>query len=299
MDLSALTDFLLVAQHGGFSSAAREGLRSKATLSRQVARLEEELGVRLLERGPNHLRLTDKGLALQLRGQALLSQLEDFEDGIRRSADHPEGVLRLSVPQLFANRFLGDLATAFRAKFPDVVIDAHIGDDFLDLVGERMDLVIRVNPRSVHGLVGRCFFRDRRVVVGTPALHARYMDKPDDRLPSVLLSAFREQDSWLVQAGKDQRWINTRPVMYLPTFPVVRAAALAGAGIAAVPRSAVEYELTHQQLSLLGEVVGEETQIWILHTARRLPPARVSAFVEFVCSYFDGHSAAKTAARSA
>ena len=90
MDLQALSDFDLVAAHGGFGRAARVAGRSKATLSRRVAELEQSLGVRLIERGSHSLRLTDEGRALHERTRGLLSEIAEAGEAVVLGASTPK-----------------------------------------------------------------------------------------------------------------------------------------------------------------------------------------------------------------
>src|SRR5690349_3989127 len=98
MDLQALSDFDLVAAHGGFGRAARVSGRSKATLSRRVAELEQDLGVRLIERGSQSLRLTDEGRGLHERTRGLLSEIAEAGEAVVLGASMPKGRLRVSAP---------------------------------------------------------------------------------------------------------------------------------------------------------------------------------------------------------
>src|SRR5437870_3101792 len=103
MDMEALVDFNLVAAHGGFGRASRISERSKATLSRHVSELEQDLGVRLIERGSQSLRLTDEGRALHERTYGLLGEIQEAGEQIVLGASTPKGRLRVSAPVVFAH----------------------------------------------------------------------------------------------------------------------------------------------------------------------------------------------------
>src|SRR4051812_35905309 len=98
MDLLALADFNLVARHGGFGRAARASGRPKATLSRRVSELEATLDLRLFERGPRGLKLTQEGRALSERTGALLAELDESAAAIASGNDRVRGRLRISAP---------------------------------------------------------------------------------------------------------------------------------------------------------------------------------------------------------
>ena len=107
MDLLALSDFNLVARHGGFGKAARASGRPKATLSRRVAELEAALALRLFERGARDLKLTEEGRALHERTAALLTEIGETAASIASGGETPRGRLRISAPLLLSQTAMG------------------------------------------------------------------------------------------------------------------------------------------------------------------------------------------------
>ncbi|PYE86253.1 LysR family transcriptional regulator [Pseudoroseicyclus aestuarii] len=282
MDLIALQDFVLVAQHGGIGAASRASGRSKATLSRHLAGLEDDLGVRLVERGANNLRLTEEGRALSARSHELLLELTDLRDAIQGRRDEPQGLLRISAPLLFCHMHLATLAVAFRARYPGLVLEVQADDRRVDLVDEGFDVVIRVNPPDTLGLVGRCFMEDRLTLVATPAVARRATEK----VPAVILTSHKTQEHWTVQTDAGVSQVAGSVVLKLPSYILVRTAVLEDAGAAALPHSIVENDLRSGKLLSMGTLEGHATQIWVLHTARRLTSPKVRAFVDFVSGRF-------------
>src|ERR1700761_7351696 len=113
MDLNAFRDFVAVAAHGGFAEASRIVGLPKSSLSRRVADLERDLGVRLLERDSRRIRLTVEGADLHRRGAALLSDLNELSHTVRAPDALLRGRLKVSVPVLFGHSFLGRVAATF------------------------------------------------------------------------------------------------------------------------------------------------------------------------------------------
>src|SRR3954471_23807754 len=187
MDLLALTDFNLVAKHGGFGKAARATGRPKGTLSRRVADLERSLDLRLLERGGRALKLTEEGRTFHERTGALLTELHETASAIASRAEDPHGRLRVSAPLLFSQLALGKLAAGFARKYPEVRLEVSTEDRPVDMVEEGYDLVIRVNPDPDENLIGRILMRDRLVVVSSPALKR----VRDQAIPVVVRSPSR------------------------------------------------------------------------------------------------------------
>ncbi|RUU08227.1 LysR family transcriptional regulator, partial [Mesorhizobium sp. M7A.T.Ca.TU.009.01.3.2] len=128
MDLLALTDFNLVARHGGFGKAARATGRPKATLSRRVGDLEGSLDLRLFERGARNLKLTEEGRALFERTGVLLAELDETAAEIASGGRKPKGRLRISAPLLFSQTAMGRIAAGFTLKFPEVRLEVTTED---------------------------------------------------------------------------------------------------------------------------------------------------------------------------
>lgn len=286
MDLNALADFQLVATHGGFGRASRASRRSKATLSRRVADLEEQLGVRLIERGSTGLELTEAGERLRNRTEGPLQEVADALTAAREGTAGVAGRLRIAAPVLFAQLAMGRLAAEFRALYPDVTVEVVAEDRLVNLVEEQFDVAIRPNPRPDTALVGRCFARDRQVVVAAPSIAQPAPGTAAVRLPAIV-NAWRDGDTWALDGGR--LTIAPLPVLRLSSMLMLRDAALAGAGVALLPQSIVGRQLASGELLPWGAVDGKTVELWVLHTSRRLASPKVKAFVDFICGrYPDG-----------
>jgi DNA-binding transcriptional LysR family regulator len=276
MDLLALADFTLVARHGGFGRAARATGRPKATLSRRVAELESSLNLRLIERGPRAVKLTEEGRALHERAGALLAELAETAAAIASGGGRPRGNLRISAPLLFSQLAMGRLAAEFARKFPEVRLEVTTEDRAVDMVEEGYDLAIRVNPDRDESLVGRIFLRDRLVVVASPNL-AR--PPKNSAVPAVVRGSADQMAAWDVKARTGKSRIAVDPVLSLSSMIMVRDAVRAGAGAARLPISLVSHDLAAGTLAHWGDVEGPEIALWTLYPSRRLLSARVSAFL--------------------
>ena len=282
MDLLALADFNLVARHGGFGLAARASGRPKTTLSRRVAELEASLGVRLFERGPGRPRLTEQGRALHERTGQLLGEIDDVVSTIASGEERPRGRLRISAPLLFAQAAMGRLAADFILEHPEVQVEVTAEDRSVDPVEEGYDLVIRVNPPPDETLVGRCFLRDRQVIVAAPTVARPARGGP---VPSVLLGSADAMKPWRMTAAEGMQVLPLAPVLRLSSLFMVRAAVRAGAGVGLLPLSMVIDDLARGALVRWGKVEGE-AELWALYTSRRLLSPKVSAFLDHIARAF-------------
>jgi DNA-binding transcriptional LysR family regulator len=283
MDLLALTDFNLVARHGGFGKASRATGRPKATLSRRVAELENSLGLRLFERGARALKLTQEGKALHERTGPLLKEVEETAAAVASGDGRPRGNLRITAPLLFSQLAMGKLAAGFTLRYPDVSLEVTTEDRAVDMVEEGYDLAIRVNPRSDESLVGRVFMRDRLVIVAGPQV-ARPRD--GEVVPAVMRGSDSGQSSWNIKSDTGPTTIAFIPVLSLSSLIMVRDAVIMGAGAARLPISLVSHDLTAGTLVHWADVDAPDTALWTLYPSRRLLNARVSAFLDYLREAF-------------
>jgi DNA-binding transcriptional LysR family regulator len=290
MNLLALSDFHLVATHGGFGRASRASGLSKATLSRRVRELEESLGVRLIERGSRTLRLTEEGTVLHTRTGSRIGEIAEALEDVKSGLGRPSGRLRVSVPLLFAHTSLGALAAAFCTAFPEVLLEASSDDRYVDLVVEDVDVVVRVNPRPDSELVGRCFLRNRQVLVASPGLVRPTAAQPDQpaSIPAVMRPATSDEKPWCVvdeETGQESLF-HPKAILRLASPLSIRDAVIAGAGAALIPRSIAVEALAAGRLVSWGISTLPPAEVWVLHGSRRLVSPKVSAFVDFICNYF-------------
>ncbi|NII10980.1 LysR family transcriptional regulator [Oleiagrimonas sp. C23AA] len=286
MDLLALTDFNLVARHGGVGKAARETGRPKATLSRHVAELEASLDLRLFERGKRSLKLTQEGRALFERTTLLLNEIEETATAITSGGHDVRGRLRISAPLLFSQTALGKLAAQFTRRYPQVRLEITAEDRPVEMVEEAYDLVIRVNPEPDSSLVGRIFLRDRLVVVASPDLPVPAGNQQEP-VPAVVRGAIAEHaETWAVTTTEGASTITARPVLGVSSLLMARDAVRAGAGAARLPLSMVSYDLVAGTMVKWADIDGPEIALWALYPTRRLLNSRVSAFLDHLREAF-------------
>jgi DNA-binding transcriptional LysR family regulator len=282
MDLNALADFALVASSGGLGKASRASGKSKATLSRRIADLEEQLGVRLIERSARGLKLTDAGAALMTRTQGPMLEVAEAMTATREGLSAPRGLLRVAAPVLFSQLAMGRISAEFCATFPEVTMEVASEDRLVDLVEEQFDVVIRINPKPDSSLVGRCFAKDRLIVVAAPGV-SRPSPGEVRPVPAIVASTF-QPTHWNLDDGR--LVLEPIPKLRLSSFLMIRDAALAGAGAALIPQSIAWSPLSRGELIQWGTLSGVEVELWVLHTSRRLAAPKVRAFVEFMSARY-------------
>lgn len=284
MDINALKDFHLIAAWGGIGAASRASGRPKATLSRRLAELEEALGVRLIERNGHRLRITGAGEQLLSRTAGPIREIDEAARAAQEDLANPSGCLRIAAPLLFSQMALGRLLGEFHLRYPGIQIEAISENRMSDLVDEHFDVAIRINPHKNSSLVGRCFARDRLVLVAAPTLKmpVSKTESPPD-VPAIVTSTYSDGEIWTVQDGQSR--FAPQPVMRLSSLLTVRDVVMAGVGAAMLPQSVVSRQLEKKELVSWGEA-GSLTELWILHTSRRLQSPKVKVFVEFICEQY-------------
>jgi DNA-binding transcriptional LysR family regulator len=288
MDLQALADFNLVAAHGGFGRAGRITGRSKATLSRRVAELEQSLGVRLIERGAHMLRLTEEGRALHERTEGLLDEITEAGESIISGASIPRGRLRVSAPVVFAHVALGRIGARFAQAFPQVDLEIVAEDKLVDPVDDGYDLVIRIDPAPDDRLVGRQILSDERLLVASPAVPSPLAGseaKEELRVKAVLMTATPSETKWRVRTdARGVRLVHPEPMLRLSSLLMVRDAVVAGAGL--LPKLLVADDLKTGRLVCWATDDNPPVAIWALQSSRRLVGAKVRAFLDALAAAF-------------
>ncbi len=285
MDLQGLSDFNLVASHGGFGRASRVSGRSKATLSRRVAELEQSLGVRLIERGSQSLRLTDEGRMLHQRTDGPLSEISEAGEAVVLGASTPKGRLRISAPVVFAHVALGRIGARFALAYPEVQLEIVAEDRMVDPVEDGYDLIIRIDPSPDERLVGRRFLNDERLIVAPCDMPrpTAMTNGSHGAVKAVLLNTTPSGAVWRMSSGAEQDIVlHPDPVLRLSSLLMVRDAVFAGAGAAVLPKLLVAEDIAAGRLAYWGTVSGSSVEIWALQSSRRLVSAKVRAFLEVV-----------------
>jgi DNA-binding transcriptional LysR family regulator len=289
MDLQALTDFNLVAVHGGFGRASRATGRPKATLSRRVAELEQALGVRLIERGTHTLRLTEEGRTLHARTEGVLAEITEAGEAVRSGAATPRGRLRVSAPVVLAHVALSAIGARFARAYPQVQLEIVAEDRMVDPVEDSYDLVVRINPAPDERLIGRRILNDEQLLVASPTIPFPSLNDAVEEIPvqAVVLTSTPPGMTWSIRTGTSGvRLFSPVPLLRLSSLLMVREAAIAGAGAALLPKLLVDGDLDAGRLVHWGTENGAPVEIWALQSSRRLVSAKVRAFLDALDAAF-------------
>lgn len=282
-NLTDLAYFVAVVTHQGFSPAARVLGLPKSSLSRRVARLEERLGVRLLERSTHRFAVTEPGEAFFRHAQAAMAEAEAAEDSVALLRAEPQGRVRCSCPDGLA-RGLTPVLSRFLIEHPRVRLQLLATNRRVDLIEEGVDIAIRVRER----LDTDATLQMRQVgsswawLVAHPALLDRVgrPQRPADlrSLPTLGASEARSAESWTLTGPEGEReTIDLEPRLATREFELLLQAALDGVGIGLLPDLLCTEAIREGRLErVLPEWSSAEGIIHLVFTTRRglLPAVR-------------------------
>lgn len=240
-DLNSLAIFAKVVEAKGFSEASRRLNIPVSTVSRRVAELEDQLGVRLLERSTRNLRLTDIGAEVLEHAQRSAELGEAVDNLVSNQMSTVAGVLRLSAPLSITDTLVAPLLAAFQLSYPDVRLQVLVTNRFVDHIADGIDLAFRIGVMTDTSLIARKILTYRHQLVASPAYLARIKPPrcPRDLLDHKLFafSHWRPGHSWsfFQQNGKDRETLSFEPALSMNDYTGLAAALLAGAGIGDLP----------------------------------------------------------------
>lgn len=238
-DLNALIVFAKVSETQSFSEAARRLNMPISTVSRKVADLEDQLGVRLLERSTRSLRLTDVGAEVLSEAQRSAEVSEAVESIVSNQLTEVKGLLRLSAPPSIADSLLAPIITAFQASYPGVRVHVLVTDRYVDHVAEGVDLAFRVGDLKDSALVARPILTYRRRLVASLSYLARH---PSPECPMDLIShrllAFSNstgEHRWTFCKDEASETICFQPHLAMNDYAGLATALASGSGIGDLP----------------------------------------------------------------
>jgi DNA-binding transcriptional LysR family regulator len=293
MDLDDLRSFAQVVRHGGFSAAERATGEAKAKLSRRVARLETDLGARLLERSTRSVRVTEVGREVFAQCEVIADGIAATEAIAARSRSTITGNLRVSCPPGLA-RYLGpDLLSTFLQRFPDVSLEMHLTSRRVDLIRERFDAALRVeiDDQLDQMLVMRPLGHTERILVASPtvAAEARLLElNALAALPTLSIGEHVERDRWeLFDALGARQVVTHHPRLCSNDSVVVREAAIGGLGVALMPAQTCATELGDGRLvQLWPEWHAPQGRIHLVYTTKKGMLPTLRAFIDHIADAF-------------
>ena len=283
--------FVRVAETGSFREAARQSMISTSQASKRIASLEEHLGAQLFYRTPRSISLTSAGETLLDYYRRICAMVEEARVAIGRLSV-PSGRLRFSVPTCLGAAMLPRLYSEFAKQYPQIQIDAHTSESFVDIVAGGYDVVIRVAQRLTDStLTARRLATSPLVVAAAPQYLARH-GTPMDLAALArhrclgLESAKPGATKWHFMTSQGLAGVPIRPTTITDSNLALALAARAGLGLIYVPRAVIANELREGTLQtvLADFCKGVDWGIFALH-AGKIPSSNADVFIDFVRTF--------------
>lgn len=284
---AAMEAFVRVLETGSFSSAARQLRIGQPAVSKLVAQLEERLSVRLLSRSTHGLTPTEAGQQFYERAKRSLEEADEAEVAARGSATNLSGRLRISAAVTFAQLHVVPRLPEFLSEHPDLNVEIVLDDRNIDLIGEGIDVGLRMGALSDSTLTARKIGQCRRLVVGAPAYFARAGEPltPADLIAhqSVIYDRGSGGSAWTFRQGKSETSVIVHGRVRLTAAEGVRAAVLAGLGIAIASEWMFGPELRSGTVqSVLRNWELPPIELWAVFPTGRRASAKARAFASFI-----------------
>lgn len=292
--LATLESFVQSAESGSFSKAARKLALTPAAVSKNVAKLESNLGVRLFQRSTRSLRLTEPGERFWRDLSGGLSTIKNALANLADGTHEPAGTLRVSVTAPFAKDYIFPMLGAYLEACPNVSIDWHLANRTVELVGEGFDAAIGAGFDIPGGLTARELARAHLVAVASPAYLSTHQapSKPTDLSShdGILMRSLQTGRirSWTFRSeGGEEAAFDLKPKIVLDDMDGVCSATLCGLGIGIIAMPHVARHLASGELvRVLRNWHADGGPISIYYSAAKHIPRKTRLFVDHVTAHF-------------
>lgn len=293
-EFTRIRTFIRVVEAGSFSAAARD-LSSISSVARQVKALEDELGVRLLNRSTRSLSLTEPGRLFYERACAIANDLSNAKSEVKSLQDSVKGVLRVSVRVSAGTTTIVPALPAFMARYPELTIDLTLSDERRDLVANNIDVAVWMGHLPDSEIVARRLSPSRRIVCGSPAYFEQHgvPQTPEDlRHHNCLLYTARSYGTrWAFTRDGGQEEIDVRGSLRTDNALVLLSAAVSGLGLIVVHDWMVR---SHIEQGNLARVLDHymvnprpgDAELYAVYASSRGLSRKVRVFVDFLVELF-------------
>ena len=290
LDLFAV--FARVGETGSFTRAARELGLSKATVSKQIAQLERELGVALVARTTRKISLTEAGERVLRRAQRMVEERDAAREEAGEAQASPRGRLKISAPLSFGVTYLSPLVGAFLALYPDITLELSLEDRAVDLIGEGFDAALRIRALEDSSLTARQIAPIAIDTLASPAyLAARGAPRRPEDLALHACLHYTHQATpavWRFEGpGGEAVQVRGGGQFSANNGDLLVAAAVAGHGVINVPRFLTHTHIASGRLTpILTEWRSPPLALHLLSAPGRAAPRKLRVFSDFIYQHF-------------
>lgn len=290
MKLEGISTFVLVAETGSLSEAARRLRVSRSVVSERLSELERSLGASLLQRSTRKVTVTEDGAAFLVRAARIVREVEDAAADLSERRGALSGPLRISAPVTFGRMHLGPALYGFLAAHPQIQVTLDLNDRRVDASSDGFDAIIRHGPLADAYLVAWQLATSRRVLVAAPSYLDRYgTPATPDELEGHrgIFYSNRGGADWRFERQGRTHVVHGQPVLVLNNGDMMRDAAIAGMGITLLPLFIISAALKHGTLRIVDVgMEAEQEYIYIAHPDGRNPSVKLRALADWLRSAF-------------
>lgn len=289
LKLDGVSAFLCVAEAGSITAAAQRLGLAKSVVSERLAELERALGAQLIQRTTRRSTLTENGRTFLARARRLLSEAEDAVAELAQRGSDLVGPLRLSAPVSFGALRLAEPLFTFMRQHPRIELSLELDDHFVDPAADGFDAVVRHGPVLDSRLIAHRLVSSTRHLVGSPEYLAQagpVACLEDLSAHRAILYSRRGAD-WRFEGPKGAIVIRPRAALRLNNGLMMRSAALAGLGIALLPRFVVHEDLTAGRLLVIDAGLPPQgAELFVAHPRDRATSGKIKALVAHLRAAF-------------
>lgn len=292
MDIASLRTVLLVQSRGSIAGAARTLDVDPSSVSRTVAAVEADLGIRLFQRTTRRLTVTEEGQTYLSRLAPLIEEMDAAREDARGQRGTPSGQLRMTCSVAFAHEMIVPLLPAFQSQYPEVSIDLQSSDANLDLVENNIDLALRLAPAPKGDLVSTRLMSTRYRVVASPEYLATNnpVSHPSDlqNLNCLRFALPGFHDVWTFRTGTEAPFdVPVGGDLMISNATALHRAAKMGLGVAMLAGWLVDRDIQQGNLNALCPTfectaTTFETAVWALYLDRTYLPQKVRVMIDFL-----------------
>jgi DNA-binding transcriptional LysR family regulator len=280
MDYNDIPVFVRVVETSSFSRAADSLGVQRSSVSRSIARLESELGVRLLQRTTRHLGLTEAGQSFYERVRGALTGFDEAAATVRELGSEPRGNIRMTAPPGAGALGLADAITSFTRQYPSTTVAIELTSRIVDLVSEGYDIALRAGTLADSSLIAKKIETNGRALFAAPAyLQRRGRPRNLRELTGHDCILFRGRNgkaSWTLRAGAHEETIEVQGPVSCDEIDFLLRATVAGGGIAALPPQIAREHILRKELELvLPDYHQLEAEVHLVLPSAAFVPARV------------------------
>ncbi len=286
--LGLMETYIRVLEAGSFTNAARQLNIGQPAVSKSIAQLEKQLGVRLLIRSRRSMKPSEAGQLYYEHARRTIAEAEEAVVAVRATDARLAGRLRVSADTTLTKLYLVPRLSTFLATHPDLSIEFVLHDGTVDLVEEGVDIGLRYGPLCDSALVARKIASTRRLVLGTPGYFARVgiPKSPDellDREAVIYTHDLGWMNVWQFRKNGTETATALSGRLRLNVSEAVRAAVLRGLGFTIAPQWAFAPDLASGAVRpVLTEWALPDIELWVVLPMGKMTNAKARAFAAFV-----------------